>query len=130
MSTIRDLRALRRIAREAENTYVGRHWPSMADMRRDGVGFGLVEDRAHERAIRRYLDTFQPAFVVDLLGQHGALLAALDALVEAADAHGICVCQQIPGFPRGGRHAPVCDVDEDLRAAIARAREVTDEPHA
>lgn len=39
----------------------------MADMRRDGIGFGLVDHAAHERLIRRYLDTFQPAFVAELL---------------------------------------------------------------
>lgn len=58
---------LRRIARAAQNTYVGRNWPSMEDMRKDGIGHGLIEDRAHERFIRRYLDTFQPEFMVDLL---------------------------------------------------------------
>lgn len=68
------LRRLRRIAREARNTYVGRHWPSMEDMRRDGVGFGLVEDAAHERFIRRYLETFQPELVVELLGAFEAVL--------------------------------------------------------
>ncbi len=77
---------LRRIAREAQGTWVGRNWPSMADMRRDGIGFGLTEDAAHERAIRRYLATFQPAVVADLLG-------LLDALPAAGEVHapGTCI---------------------------------------
>jgi hypothetical protein len=42
------IKTLRRIAREAQNTYVGRHWPTMEAMRVDGIGHGLVEDRWNE----------------------------------------------------------------------------------
>lgn len=66
----------RRIAREAQATCVGTHWPSMDDMRRDGIGHGLAEDRAHERRIRRFLDTFQPEFVADLMERLNTLRAA------------------------------------------------------
>ena len=82
-----DLDRLRRIARAALNTWVGRNWPSMAAMRRDGIGYGLVERNGKpDQAIRRFLDTFQPDFVVDLLD----LLAAStvrpeDGLTEAAE---------------------------------------------
>lgn len=61
------LKRYRSVAREAQATYVGRHWPSMRDMRRDGIGSGLVEDRANEARIRRYLDTFQPEMLVAML---------------------------------------------------------------
>ena len=61
------MRRLRRIAHEAQQTYVGTHWPSMEEMRRDGIGHGLIEDRKHDPAIRRFLSTFCPEFVRDLL---------------------------------------------------------------
>lgn len=89
----RHLTRLRRIANEAERTYVGRHWPSMGDMRRDGIGFGLVESRTHERFIRRYLDTFQPAFVVVLLdGLAEASNARIAALANRLDLDGKPFC--------------------------------------
>jgi hypothetical protein len=53
-------------------------------------------------------------------GDRRALLDALDYLVEAVDVHGVCGC--VPPYPRGGRHAPECDDDPDLRATIARVR--------
>lgn len=70
------LPTLVRRARAAQQTYVGRHWPSVKDMRRDGVGYGLVEDRANEAKIHRYLDTFQPEFMVDLLAEFQRLRGA------------------------------------------------------
>lgn len=91
------IKRLRRIAREAHNTWVGRNWPSMADMRRDGIGAGLVEKREKDPAIRRYLDTFQPEFVLELL-------ATLDA----------------------ARAAPVIDV-ERLKLAMSRHEDIRTE---
>ena len=58
---------LRRICREADRTYVGKHWPSMETLRIDGVGVGFTERGDADRAIRRFLSTFSPGFVLDLL---------------------------------------------------------------
>lgn len=63
-----ELARYRRIAAAALNTWVGRNWPSMEAMRRDGMGHGLVERSGKpDRAIRRFIDTFQPDLVLDLL---------------------------------------------------------------
>jgi hypothetical protein len=70
------LRRLLAIARGAQNTYVGRHWPDHRAMRRDGIGFGL-NDGEHEERIRRFLYECQPEFLVQYLEQ------ALDALRDA-----------------------------------------------
>jgi len=79
------LRQYRRVARGAQATYVGRNWPSMRDMQRDGIGYGLVEKPAHEARIRRYLDTFQPEILVAMLDawlaeRRAAALADLNAI--------------------------------------------------
>jgi hypothetical protein len=42
-------------------------------------------------------------------------LESLRAVAEAAEAHGVCTC-----YPRGDRHAPECNDDPDLRAALAK----------
>lgn len=63
---------LRHVAERAADTWVGRNWPSMEAMRRDGIGHGLVEKSGRpDQAIRRYLDTFQPLLMVDLLADLG-----------------------------------------------------------
>ena len=61
------LKSLRRNAREAARTYVGTHWPSVKDMRRDGIGAGLVEKREKEPVIQRFVATWSPEFVLDIL---------------------------------------------------------------
>jgi hypothetical protein len=55
------------------------------------------------------------------LKENAALLdemESLRAVAEAAEAHGFCTCY--PCYPRSNRHAPECDDDPDLRAALAR----------
>jgi hypothetical protein len=63
----RERRRLLRIASEASNSWVGRNWPSMEDMRRDGMGYHLVENSQKDPAIRRFIATFSPEFVSELL---------------------------------------------------------------
>ena len=58
---------LRRICREADRTWVGKHWPSMETLRVDGVGVDFTERGDGDRAIRRFLSTFSPEFVLGLL---------------------------------------------------------------
>ena len=47
-----------------------------------------------------------------------AELARLRKIEEAAREHGACTCEHYPGYPRGHRHAPQCDDDPILRAAL------------
>ena len=47
-----------------------------------------------------------------------AEIARLRRIEEAARCHGGCLCEYYPGYPRGSRHAPECDNDPDLRAAL------------
>jgi len=54
------------------------------------------------------------------------LREALNVLLIEIDVHGLCEC--VPPYPRGDRHAPECDVDDGLRAAIDRLRSALKEP--
>ncbi|MDA8355542.1 MAG: hypothetical protein M0Z95_04420 [Actinomycetota bacterium] len=45
--------------------------------------------------------------------------ATIARLREAVGDHGQCTCHYTPGYPRGNRHAPGCDHDPDLLAALA-----------
>ena len=117
------LRKLRRIAREAQGTYVGRHWPTMAEFRRDGIGYGLVEDAANERFIRRYLAEFQPELVLQMLDDWEA------ALATPSPSEPLCTCghlRHVPGecpVPDCGcmwGRPPEIDVDR-LREALDRS---------
>jgi hypothetical protein len=67
-SHVEALKRALKIARAAQNTYVGRHWPDQREMRRDGIGFGL-NDGEHEDRIRRFLYECQPEFLVQYLEQ-------------------------------------------------------------
>jgi hypothetical protein len=78
----RHLKDLRRLAARAQNSYVGRNWPDMESMHRDGIGFGL-NDREKEAAIRRYLYEFQPEFMLQVLDT--VLAASLPALAPHPD---------------------------------------------
>lgn len=97
-----DIRRWRRIAREAANTYVGRHWPTMASLRMSGLGTELTEKREKDPAIRSFISTFSPEFALDLL----VALAQAEALRpdaerwRAAEAEG-----HIVDFTETGRSA-------------------------
>ena len=60
---------LRRIAREAGDSYVGRHWPSMRTLGMNGLSSELTERREKDPAIRRFIATFSPDFVLCLLDE-------------------------------------------------------------
>lgn len=47
-----------------------------------------------------------------------AEIARLRKIEDAAREHGVCTCEHYPGYPRGHRHAPQCDDDPTLRAAL------------
>lgn len=111
---------LQRIAREAQNTYVGRNWPTMADMRRDGIGFGLVENAANERCIRRYLDTFQPEFVVSLLADYARLRKIEEAARALMTPHTLTTTIPPRGEPTASWTWPEWDA---LRAALEKGAE-------
>ena len=109
-----DARALLKIARAAHNTYVGRHWPDMRDMRLDGIGFGL-NDGEHEARIRRFLYEFQPEFAVQWL--EGFLVQPSPGLDVEALALSLRDHKHV-----GSDHGPGCAEDIAARydAHIAR----------
>jgi excisionase family DNA binding protein len=94
----RHLKDLRRLAARAQNSYVGRNWPDMESMHRDGIGFGL-NDREKEAAIRRYLYEFQPEFMLQVLDT--VLAASLPAPALSPEPEASAVPTETPRFPGG-----------------------------
>lgn len=77
-----------------------------------------VHPRNPERVTCEYDDDPWPCIEHRLLVEWYEAEAEIARLRAAIGIHGRCWCVNIPGYPRGDRHAPGCDYDPELLAAL------------
>ena len=100
---------LRAQAKRAAGGYVGKHWPTNAQLRRDGFERHLNE---HGPAIRSFVATWSPSFALTLL--------------EVAEAAAAYLASDGSGIRSEGRWLAPWDAHEHVKA-LGRLRAALDE---